>query len=136
MKLTAKTEYACLAAIELATMDPRQGPVRVKAIARAQGIPERYLVQILLQLKAAGLVVSARGTDGGYQLARSAHQISVADVIRAIEGMGFTSPRTGNPSSDALADLFNRAREAHSRVLEEISLHTLATQISQIDWVL
>jgi Rrf2 family protein len=63
--------------------DPK--PVRVQAIADAHGIPQRFLVQILLQLKGAGLVASSRGAHGGYQLARAPDKISLAEVINAID---------------------------------------------------
>ena len=70
MRISAKAEYACVAMLELAANCADAQPVRIKAIADAQGIPPRFLVQILLQLKTAGLVASVRGAQGGYQLAR------------------------------------------------------------------
>ncbi len=60
MRISAKAEYACIAMIELATSHGEPQPVRIKAIADNHGIPQRFLVQILLQLKGAGLVVSVR----------------------------------------------------------------------------
>src|SRR5947209_2311123 len=85
MRVSAKAEYACIAMIELAANAGEPQPVRVKAIADAHHIPQRFLVQILLQLKVAGLVVSVRGALGGYQLARRPQDVSLADVIRAID---------------------------------------------------
>ena len=70
MRISAKAEYACVAMLELAANYADAQPVRIKAIADAQGIPQRFLVQILLQLKTAGLVASVRGAAGGYQLAK------------------------------------------------------------------
>ena len=70
MRISAKAEYACVAMLELAANYAEPQPVRIKTIAEAQGIPPYFLVQILLQLKTAGLVVSVRGASGGYQLAR------------------------------------------------------------------
>src|SRR5262252_8056887 len=81
MKVSAKAEYACVAMVELAANRLDSQPVRVKAIADAHGIPLRFLVQILLQLKGAGLVASIRGAAGGYQLARRPTEISLADII-------------------------------------------------------
>jgi Rrf2 family cysteine metabolism transcriptional repressor len=85
MRISKKAEYACFAMLELAAnyRDPR--PVRVQAIATAHGIPQRFLVQILLQLKGTGLVASSRGAHGGYQLARAPDKISLAEVINAID---------------------------------------------------
>ena len=84
MRVSAKTEYACIAMLELAANYAGRQPVRVKAIADAHGIPQRFLVQILLQLKGAGLVESVRGASGGYLLSRPAAEISVADVVQQI----------------------------------------------------
>jgi Rrf2 family protein len=82
---SAKAEYACIAMLELAAQYADPQPVRLKTIADAHKIPARFLVQILLQLKAAGLVVSTRGAAGGYLLARSPDQISLADIIGVID---------------------------------------------------
>src|SRR5258708_1237978 len=82
---SAKAEYACIAMLELATQYGDPQPLRLKSIADAHEIPQRFLVQILLHLKGAGLVVSTRGASGGYVLARPPEQISLADVIRVID---------------------------------------------------
>ena len=70
MKLSAKTEYACLAMLQLAEEYDSGEPVQIRRIADEHGIPSRFLVQILLQLKGASLVASTRGAAGGYRLAR------------------------------------------------------------------
>src|SRR5215831_2935849 len=85
MKVSAKAEYACVAMLELASSRSETQPVRVKAIADAHGIPLRFLVQILLQLKGADLVASTRGAAGGYHLTRTPEAISLADVINVID---------------------------------------------------
>src|SRR5438105_12412926 len=85
---SAKAEYACRAMLELAARHGDPQPVRLKAIADAHGIPQRFLVQILLQLKTAGLVASVRGAAGGYQLARAPDRISLADIINAVTDRG------------------------------------------------
>src|SRR5262245_12784322 len=76
MRVSAKAEYACIAMIELAVNYREPVPVRLKLIAEAHGIPQGFLVQILQQLKVAGLVASTRGASGGYQLGRPPEQIS------------------------------------------------------------
>ncbi len=86
MKISAKTEYACLAVLALARLGPDDPPIRIREISEGHGIPERYLVQILLQLKGAGLVTSTRGASGGYRLARPASSISLGEVLTAIDG--------------------------------------------------
>ncbi len=84
MHLTAKADYAIRAAVELAAA----GDTRLKGdrIASAQSIPVKFLENILLELRHAGLVESRRGAEGGYWLARPAAEIKLADVIRAVEG--------------------------------------------------
>ena len=86
MKLSAKAEYACLAVLELALRHDRTEPVRLVEIAGPNAIPERFLVQILLQLKGAGYVTSARGAAGGYRLAMEPREISVCDIVQIVEG--------------------------------------------------
>ena len=86
MKLSAKTEYACLAVLELARSFDSGEPVRIRNIADEHGIPSRFLVQILLQLKGAGLVNSTRGAAGGYQLLRPPEEITLAEVMAVVDG--------------------------------------------------
>ena len=84
MRVTAKADYAVRAAIELATVS--EGSLKSEAIAEAQGIPSTFLVKILHELRLAGIIRSHRGPEGGHQLARPPAEISVADVLRAVEG--------------------------------------------------
>lgn len=86
MNLSAKTEYACVAVLELAKHFGSTAPLQAKSIAQQHDIPSRFLVQILLQLKGAGIVTSTRGAAGGYQLARDPAEITLADVRTIIEG--------------------------------------------------
>lgn len=85
MRVSAKADYAVRAAAELAAAAEGR-PLKRDRIAEAQVIPAKFLETILLDLKHAGIVKSLRGADGGYALARPASEISVADVIRAVEG--------------------------------------------------
>ena len=84
MRVTAKVDYAVRAAVELAAAG--DGPVKGERIAEAQRIPLKFLENILLELKHAGLVQSQRGAEGGYWLARPPAEIALAEVIRAVEG--------------------------------------------------
>ncbi len=84
MRVSAKADYAVRAAAELATA--AAGPLKGERIADAQHIPLKFLENILAELKHAGIVASQRGAEGGYWLARSADEITLADVIRAVEG--------------------------------------------------
>jgi Rrf2 family protein len=86
MRITAKADYAVRAAVELAAAEESGRPVKGEALAKAQGIPQNFLENILTELRRAGIIRTRRGADGGYQLARPAGEISVADVLRAVEG--------------------------------------------------
>jgi Rrf2 family cysteine metabolism transcriptional repressor len=85
MRLTARSEYALLALVYLARQEPQQH-VAVHVIAEAQKIPEKFLEQILLTLKHAHYVQSLKGQAGGYRLAEPADKISLAEVIRLLDG--------------------------------------------------
>jgi Rrf2 family protein len=84
VRISAKADYAVRAAVELAAAGDHT--VKGETLATAQDIPLRFLENILAELRHAGLVRSQRGSEGGYALARSAEEITVADVIRAVEG--------------------------------------------------
>lgn len=89
MRITAKVDYAVRAAAELAAAQAASGPratMKGEAIAAAQAIPARFLESILAELRRSAIIGSQRGSDGGYWLARPAADVSVADVIRAVEG--------------------------------------------------
>jgi len=92
MKISAKAEYACLAVLELALRDEQSSPIRAIDVAEANGIPQRFLVQILLQLKGAGIVASTRGSAGGYRLSLPPEQISVWDVVQLMDGSQQPNP--------------------------------------------
>ena len=86
MRVSAKTEYACIAMLELAAQYGSNEPVRIRRIAERHDVPPRFLVQILLQLKGAGLVASVRGAAGGYHLVKPPQEISLGQVMEVIEG--------------------------------------------------
>ena len=85
MRLSRKSEYACLAMIDLAE-NAKTGYVKIQQIAERRSIPRQFLVQILLSLKGAGVVRSARGAAGGYKLAKPADKITIAEVVRLMDG--------------------------------------------------
>jgi Rrf2 family protein len=136
MRVSAKAEYACLALIALARHRPDPVPIPIREIAEAYGIPERYLVQILLQLKGAGLVYSARGSAGGYRLARPADQITLAEVLSAMDGPGEPLREAQEPAAQALASVWEHLRAAERAVLDQTSIAQLAGTISSEDWVI
>lgn len=132
MQLSAKTQNACLAMLELARRHADGQLVSLKTIAEAQGISSPFLVQILLQLKRAGLVQSVRGASGGYRLARVPSAISLLDVIQAMDGLGeSTPPPAATPTAQVLQASWQTASEQLQASLSNVTLSTLAARIPQ-----
>ncbi|HEX6699830.1 MAG TPA: Rrf2 family transcriptional regulator [Gaiellaceae bacterium] len=132
MRVSAKVDYAVRAAIELAAADEPGRPIKGERIAQAQGVPLKFLENILTELRHAGLVRSQRGVEGGYWLARPASEISIADVIRAVEGP-IANVRGVGPheveyagSAERLRDVWIAVRASLRSVLEEVTLADLA----------
>ncbi len=129
MRTTAKADYAVRAAVELAAAGEL---VTAEHIAQAQGIPVNFLENILRDLRRGGIVDSRRGQQGGYTLARPAAEISVADVIRAVEGP--LANVRGHPPEDLeydgsaakLRDVWVALRASVRSVLERVTLADLA----------
>src|SRR3954449_4257756 len=126
MKLSAKAEYGCMAIIALARPHSETGLVRVREIAETYRIPERFLVQILLQLKAAGLVHSSRGSTGGYRLARDPRQISLGEILGVLDGPGGPPREITGPSAPSLASVWERLQAIQRDFLNQITIDQLA----------
>ena len=101
MKLSVKSDYAARAVLGLARHYSAGTALRVEQLAVEQSLPANYLVQILIELKAQGIVRSLRGKDGGYLLARSPAEISMGDVLRAVHGSVFDTPALSDPECPA-----------------------------------
>jgi Rrf2 family protein len=101
MRISAKVDYAVRAAVELAAA-PSDKPVKAEAIASAQRIPLNFLENILGELRHAGVVRSHRGAEGGFRLARPPEQVTVADIMRVVEGP-LASVRGGPPEDASYA---------------------------------
>ncbi len=125
MNLTAKTEYACLAMLELAQHHASGEPVQVRLIAERHGIPAQFLVQILQQLKRAGMVNSIRGACGGYQLAQAPQEITLAELLDVIEGSSDTPTCAAN-ASPLVPVLMEVCEELTSIQRERLEAITLA----------
>jgi Rrf2 family protein len=130
VRITARVDYAVRAAIELAAADPPT--VKGEVLAERQGIPGKYLENILADLRRSGLIASQRGAEGGYRLARPAEAITVADIIRAVEGPladvhGAPPEETDYPGPAApLQRVWIATRAALRGVLEEVTLADIA----------
>jgi Rrf2 family protein len=131
MRLSARVDYALRAAAELAAAG--SGLTTVGELAKGQEMPPKYLENILLQMRRAGLVRGQRGPEGGYVLARPADQISLADVIRAVDGplanvrgerpehVGYTG------AAQALQQVWIALRASERAILEEVTLAQIAS---------
>ena len=130
MRISAKADYAVRAALELAAAT--ELPVKGERIAEAQGIPLKFLENILVDLRQAGLVASQRGPEGGYRLDLPADQISVADVIRAVDGplanvRDLSLSELSYPgAAEALRDVWMAVRGSLREVLENVTIADLA----------
>jgi Rrf2 family protein len=127
VRISAKVDYAVRAAVQLAAAEG-SGPVKGDEIAAAQDIPINFLENILSLLRNAGLVLSRRGADGGYWLALPADQITVAEIVRVIDGplaavRGVRPSETDfRPPAEPLRDVWVAVRASLRAILEEVTL--------------
>jgi Rrf2 family protein len=131
MRVSAKADYAVRAAAELAAAE--EGPIKGERLAEAQDIPLQFLEHILLELKHHGIVRARRGAKGGYWLAKPADEVTVAEIVRAVEGpiahVQSTPPEDieyrGN--SKNLQEVWIAVRASLRAVLEEVTLADLVS---------
>jgi Rrf2 family protein len=135
MRISAKGEYAIRALLDLA-VHHGEGLVPIQEVARRQGIPQRYLEQVLLLLKRAGILESKRGSAGGYQLVRAPAGISVGEVLRAVEGRvtaldvaARPAGRSGEAAASDLAPLWREIAGAVATVVDRTTFGDLAEQV-------
>jgi Rrf2 family transcriptional regulator, cysteine metabolism repressor len=133
---SAKAEYACVAMLEMALHHADPHPVRLKAIAEAHNISQRFLVQILLQLKGAGLVTSTRGAAGGYHLTRSPEQVTLATIIDVIDRPPEVPPARAKdaalpptPLVQAVRSVWQQITDVQRRILEDTTLALLVKRL-------
>jgi Rrf2 family protein len=131
MRISARTDYAVRASIELAASSAA-GPVKAERLADAQGIPLSYLENILGELRHARIVHSQRGADGGFRLAKPADQVTIADIIRAVDGP-LATVRGGPPedstywgAASALPRVWIAVRKSLRSVVENVTLADVA----------
>jgi Rrf2 family cysteine metabolism transcriptional repressor len=156
MLFSAKAEYACVAMLELAARYADTRPVRLADVADKHGISDRFLVQILLQLKQAGLVDSTRGASGGYALSRNPSDISLHDILRVVDPLERPTRKKANQSrkkefsksTHKKAELqltpyvlnvravWDRVVEAQQAVLKQTTLADLVAQSEGLQYVI
>lgn len=131
MRFSAKGEYGVRAILDIALYGERS-PVRVREIARRQAIPMRFLEQVVASLKKGGLVESYRGARGGYRLARPAKEISLADVIQAVEGpialvecIGEEVSACDQVSICVIRDIWQDVQDSVLEALDSVSLESV-----------
>src|SRR5579862_1388695 len=131
MRISAKADYAVRAAVELAGAQDEK-PIKAERVATAQDIPLNFLENILSELRHAGIVRSHRGAEGGFRLAKPADQLTVADIIRAVEGP-LASVRGGPPeettypgASKSLPRVWIAVRASLRRVVEQVTVADIA----------
>jgi Rrf2 family protein len=132
VNVSARTQYACIAILELALHYESGRPLRLRDIAESQGIPSPFLVQILLQLKGAGLVGSTRGAAGGYRLLRPPGDITLGLVMELIEGKPqerSASTETETAVSRALLGVWQEIAATQRQLLASISFADLLEQV-------
>jgi Rrf2 family protein len=130
VRISAKTDYAIRALVEIAAHGRADHAVTAETIAAAQGIPVRFLLNILADLRRAALVDSRRGPDGGWWLARPAAEITVADAVRAVDGQlthiaAVAPDRAGEATAQSVSDIWLAVRSSVREVLEGVSLADL-----------
>ena len=135
MKVSLRATYGIMAAVDLA-MHLGTAPVQAKSIARRQAIPARFLEQVLHSMKKAGLVSSLRGAQGGYVLSKKPSEVSIAEILEALDGpllppLGGAGRaqvrRLGKPEL-LLGKVWDQVYQAERQVLEAISVEKLAGQ--------
>lgn len=124
MNVSVKCEYALRAVLDL-TLAPPAHPVRIADIAMRQQIPQKFLETILADLKRQGFLESRRGAEGGYLLARHAEQITVGDIVRAVEG-GRTGRAALEPGS--IAFFWNRLDDVIAGIIDRTTFTDLARE--------
>jgi len=132
---SAKTEYGIVSLIELAAVFDQGLVLQVAEIAQRQGIPDRYLEQMLTSLRRGNILRSIRGPKGGYQLARPPAEVSVAEVVHCLEGEGSSrsSSTRATAEFEVLGHLAARLDGARQQVLGETTLQDLLEQRNRLD---
>jgi Rrf2 family transcriptional regulator, cysteine metabolism repressor len=136
MRISTKGDYATRALQDLA-MHYDQGPIPIEAIAQRQALPARYLEQLLLTLKRAGLLASKRGVNGGYYLAKLPREITLGQILRAVDGpitpifCVSETPREHCSQEDfcALRDVWAEVRDAVSAIVDHTTLQDICERI-------
>jgi len=125
MNISSRCDYACRAIVELAHYSPKDIPLTANAIATKRNIPEKYLVHILLQLKKAGMLLSVRGAQGGYRLAKKASDITLLDVVLAVDGSIMDPVPCDDESSPELKHTWEEMGTKITDALQSVTIQSI-----------
>jgi len=130
VKITAKLDYTCRILCELAREFSKGEPVRIEQLSKAEGVPANFLAQMLGELRNAKLVISRRGTQGGFLLARPPAEITLLEIIEAVEGelFEFNGNAVGR-SSRRLKQIWSEVREAAAAKARGYTLEAIAAKV-------
>jgi len=128
MKISAESDYACRALLELALNWPGRKLVQVSVIAKKQNIPIKYLEQILIELKNIGMVESVRGKQGGYRLVKEPRKISLGEVMRKTRGPLLQIADAAEKRESVFTPIWKETEEAIAKVLDKINFEDIANK--------
>jgi len=133
LRISAESEYAFRALLELALNWPASNLVQVSMIAKRQDIPIKYLEQILIQLKSTRLVESVRGKQGGYRLAKAPGEISLGEVMRKIEGPLLQLSDTATQKKSVFTAIWKEVEGAMVKVLDKVNFEDIANKAKSME---
>jgi Rrf2 family transcriptional regulator, cysteine metabolism repressor len=129
MKASVKSDYACRAVEALALHHPNTRPLRIEEIAHREAIPANYLVQILIELKSKGLIQSRRGKAGGYALAKTPREITIGDVLRAVQGDVLEMPLLLEARCpEEIKRAWRRIKEAAEQAADDVNFEEICAE--------
>ena len=131
MKISAKTDYACRALLELSLHWPNPEPLQVEQIAQRQRIPVKFLTQILIHLKQIGYVESVRGKNGGYLLRKLPREIKLSDILENFEGeTGNARDEKNNP---ILSQIWREINQEFRKTMDKFNFEDICSRKRQSD---
>ena len=129
MRISARCDYACKALLELTLHWPNKEPVPLYTISENQGIPTKYLVHILIQLKRKGFIDSFRGKQGGYNLTKHPNEITLGEVIRDTGGPLLPLAKTAAKSESAFVAIWKEVEGAMAKVLDKVTFEDIVNKV-------
>src|SRR3989338_9422233 len=133
MRISARSEYACRALLELALHWPNKKPLAIRLISEKQHIPVKYLIHILIQLKRLGVVSSTRGKEGGYNLALAPGKILLGEVIYETSGPLFSATDLNTKNNSIFTSIWDEVELSVRKVLDKVTFADISDRARRID---